>query len=281
MNIDNEYESNKVYKVVKTKSFCPKGILVDQINQLRMVFNLLEKHKQNELNTKDCFLSWKKYTFTNLRKKMNYRKINIVENKRYAFKNNKIYSFREITEYNNNKNNIESKFNFEKTYRLINNVNKKISDDSFDSKNQISEIVYKRKILNPSIKFNNNRYNNDILQRGRALRKINKIEEREIHFTSLSVKKNNTFRKENTFSIKDKLTKSGIKNKISKIKIEFLENPMAKKNTKTKNKINKKINYDNLFNKIKKSFVKISRKLDYENVNQTFYCQSTKNQDEF
>ena len=77
------------------------------------------------------------------------------------------------------------------------------------------------------------------------------------------------------------MTKSGIKNKISKIKIEFLENPTAKKNTKTKNKINKKINYDNLFNKIKKSFVKISRKLDYENVNQTFYCQSTKNQDEF
>ena len=30
--------------------------------------------------------------------------------------------------------------------------------------------------------------------------------------------------------IKDKLTKSGIKNKISKIKIEFLENPTAKKN---------------------------------------------------
>ena len=146
---------------------------------------------------------------------------------------------------------------------------------------QISEIVYKKKILNPSIKFNNNRYNNDILQRSRALRKINKIEEREIHFTSLSVKKNNTSRKENTLFIKDELTKSGIKNKISKIKIEFLENPMAKKNTKTKNKINKKINYDNLFNKIKKSFVKISRKLDYENVNQTFYCQSTKNQDEF
>ena len=283
MNIDSEYESNKTYKVVKTKSFCPKGILVDQINQLRMVFNLLEKHKQNELNTKDCFLLWKKYTFTNLRKKMNYRKINIVENKRYiAFKNNKkIYSFGERTEYNNNKNDIGSRFNFERTYRLINNVNKKISDDSFDSKNQISEIVYKKKILNPSIKFNNNRYNNDILQRGRALRKINKIEEREIHFTSLSVKKNNTSRKENTLFIKDKLTKSGIKNKISKIKIEFLENPMAKKNTKTKNKINKKINYDNLFNKIKKSFVKISRKLDYENVNQTFYCQSTKNQDEF
>jgi hypothetical protein len=84
----------------------------------------------------------------------------------------------------------------------------------------------------------------------------------------LSKNKNNSFTKniinENINNKDDKLTESGIKNKISKIKIEFLDNPMKK------NKKEKIINYNIIFENIKKLFTKKIRALDFKIVNQTF-----------
>ena len=65
----------------------------------------------------------------------------------------------------------------------------------------------------------------------------------EIHFNSLSINKNNSFNRN------IKLTESAIKNKISKIKIDLMNNPSHK----DKNKYNK-IDYDNIFKAIKKTF---------------------------
>ena len=83
----------------------------------------------------------------------------------------------------------------------------------------------------------------------------------EIHFNSLSINKNNSF------NVNAKLTESAIKNKISKIKIDFMDNP----NHKEKNK-NNIIDYNNIFQAIKKSFKDKKRNINFKNVNQTFCC---------
>lgn len=115
---------------------------------------------------------------------------------------------------------------------------------------------------------NNNKIKNIFLKMNQAQRKKNKIEEREVYFNYLSKNKNNSFTKniinENINNKDDKLTESGIKNKISKIKIEFLDNPMKK------NKKEKIINYNIIFENIKKLFTKKIRALDFKIVNQTF-----------
>jgi len=277
MNTKKETRNKQSYKIVKIKSSYPEGILIAQINQLRMVFNLIEqqRQRQNNKNINNYFNIWKTITLERSKNKVNFRKINIKQKKEYNrySKNNTIYSARDS---NQNKDN--------KTIRLIDNINKKKIDSSTELsmiRTQInSEIVYTKKILNHNNNMFKNNYknNNNILIKGQNLRKINKIEEREVHFNSLSVNKDNPFLKnnnnENILKISDKLTESGIKKKISKIKIEFMENPILK------NRKGNKINCKLIFDKIKNSFDKTFGRIVYKNVNQTFCCISKNYQDD-
>ena len=83
-DINNNY--HKVY-LNKKKEVLPKGILVDQINQLRMVFNLLEQHSSvnsdNISHLLNYFKKWNKICEIKLDNKtsdkisLNYKKINI------------------------------------------------------------------------------------------------------------------------------------------------------------------------------------------------------------
>ena len=278
MNSNKEAKiSTKNYKIVKIKSSYPQGNIIAQINQLRMVFNLIEQKRQKNKSIKNYFNTWKTNTLNHDKIKENFRKINIKQKKEYnrysKNNNNTIYSARDSTQDKNNK-----------TIKLIDNINKKKIENSSELsmiKTQInSEIVYTKKILNHNNNMFKNNYinNNNILIKGQNLRKLNKIEEREVYFNSLSVNKDNPFLKnkinENTFQIIDKLTESGIKKKISKIKIEFMENPILK------NKKGNKNNCKAIFDKIKKSFDKTIGKIVYNNVNQTFCCSSKNYQDE-
>ena len=277
INTKNETRNKQNYKIVKIKNSYPEGIIISQINQLRMVFNLIEqkRQRQNNKNINNYFNIWKTNTLDQSKNKVNFRKINMKQKKEYNrySKKNTIYSARDS---NQNKNN--------KTIRLIDNINKKKIDSSSELsmiRTQInSEIVYTKKILNHNNNMFKNYYrkNNNILIKGHNLRKINKIEEREVHFNSLSVNKDNPFLKnkanENIIKISDKLTESGIKKKISKIKIEFMENPMMK------NRKGKKINCKLIFDKIKNSFDKTFGKIVYKDVNQTFCCISKNYQDD-
>ena len=271
INLNNETKPNKNYKIVKMKNLPSKGIIVDQINQLRMAFNLIQQNKIKKTNIKYYFNLWKKNVL-----KTNYRKINILQKKinlndtrNIKPSINKKYSERKNIQlnYSNNQiyksgiqNNIISKF--------IDNKNKmENSSELLKNKNQINNtIIYTKKILKNNQIFNNNnyRYNkniNNVLKFGKGLRKINKIEEMEIHFNSLSINKNNSF------NMNIKLAESAIKNKKSKIKIDFIDNP----NHKEKNK-NNTIDYNNIFQAIKKSFKEKKRKINFKNVNQTFCC---------
>ena len=144
------------------------------------------------------------------------------------------------------------------------------------AKNQInSEIIYTKKILNHNNQiFNNNlKFNNSFLKLNQPKRKINKIEEREVHFNYLITNKNNSFAKtienETTHNTSDKLTESSIKNKISKIKIisESINSDINSINIKDSNENN----CGNLINKIKKLFSK-KRKVINHKINQTFCC---------
>lgn len=83
----NNFEINNKYPKVylnKKREVLPKGILVDQINQLRMVFNLLEHHSgsnsDNISHLLNYFKKWKKLCENNLDKisnnkiSLNYKK---------------------------------------------------------------------------------------------------------------------------------------------------------------------------------------------------------------
>ena len=266
--------NSKNNKIVKIKNSFPKGNLVAQINQLRMIFNLIDKHIQKKINTKNYFEIWKK----NVRK--NYKKIDISKkkgqsdvNKYIKINKNKICSTRDNIMHNKEE---QNKVPNNITCRLIENINKKKIDNSSELslvKKQInSEIIYTKKILNhKNQNYNNNhKFKNNFLKIYPTQRILNKIEEREVHFNYLATNKNNSLTKniknENINNKSDKLTESGIKNKISKIKIEFLENPM------TKDKKGKNLNYNNIFENIKKSFTKKIVTIDYKIVNQTFCC---------
>ena len=356
----NNFEINNKYPKVylnKKSELLPKGILVDQINQLRMVFNLLEHHNgSNSDNIShlliNYFKKWKKLCENNLDKisnnkiSLNYKKINI-QNKNKKIRQNyerninknilspnkaikkadmeKVkYSKKPINEISGNKYvKINQSKNIYKTryantfrgsenseffrndnikIRYIDNTNKIISDNISDLSNNKykfnSEIVYQKKILN----YNNNQIsnlNNDINCLHKSIisesklnnyKNNNKIEEREVHFNSLSSYKNTAYKKiknnniniiyNDNFNIfdnkingnKNKINKNKdieLKNKISKIKIisESINSDVNSINIKDSNENN----CGNLINKIKKLFSK-KRKVINHKINQTFCC---------
>jgi hypothetical protein len=196
--------------------------------------------------------------------------------------------------------------------RYIDNTNKIMPDNISDLSNNKykfnSEIVYQKKILN----YNNNQIsnlNNDINYLHKSIifdsklnnyKNNNKIEEREVHFNSLSSYKNNTFKKirnnninivyNDNFNIfdnningnKNKINNNAnrqLKKKISKIKIvsesiNFDVNSINTNDSKNEN------NCGNLINKIKKLFSK-ERKVNNHKINQTFCCSPINLLDEF
>ena len=283
INPNDQFKQEKNYKIVKINNFYPKGILINQMNQLRMVFNLLQQKKLKKSNIKDYFKLWKKNTFNNCNNITIFKKIKILEKKiTFGRERNIFLNNRQISSTTKNNDIIKSNFQNNKYIRYINNINKNDFDNSSESthiRNTVNnEIIYTKKILNHNKILSNNyyRYNNNVLKLGQGLRKINKIEEMEVHFNSLSVNKYNSFTRntvnENSFNNSNKLTESAIKNKLQKIKVDFLENPIQK----YKKENNK--NYNSIFQNIKEYFSIINRKIDYNNINinQTF-CSRLKN----
>ena len=117
--IKNKY--SKVY-LNKKKEVLPNGILVDQINQLRMVFNLLEQHSSGKYDNISALLNylkkWKK----------------ICENKL----NNKAYNYKKI--------NIQIKKNRQNYER---NINKNIiSSNDIIKKAEVEKVKYSKKAIN-------------------------------------------------------------------------------------------------------------------------------------
>ena len=294
INTNNQFKQENNYKIVKINNFYPKGILIDQMNQLRMVFNLLQQKKSKKTNIKDYFKLWKKNTFNNCNNMTNFKKINILEkkirfdhNRNIIINNKKISSTTNIIRKNDINNEIiKPNFQNNKTIRFINRINNKNSNDNSNESSNIrntinNEIIYTKKILNHNKILSNNyfRYNNNVLKMGQTLRKINKIEEMEIHFNSLSINKCNSFTRntinENSFNNSDKLTEMAKKKGISKIRTDFLDNPIQKGEIENNNSY-----YDNIFQNIKKYFSIINRKIDYKNSNQTFCCRMKKFFDE-
>ena len=148
-DINNNY--HKVY-LNKKKEVLPKGILVDQINQLRMVFNLLEQHSSvnsdNISHLLNYFKKWNKICEIKLDNKtsdkisLNYKKINI-QNK-----------------YKKNKQNYERIFN--KNIISSNNVIKKadMEEDKY-SKKTLNEINCNKYVkINQSKNIYKTRYSN-------------------------------------------------------------------------------------------------------------------------
>jgi hypothetical protein len=205
---------------------------------------------------------------------------------------------------NRNKNNSLHKIN--KRIRYI-EINKNIVNNTFESSttknNYNSEIIYQKKILN-FFNFNHSsniininnfnnypNYNNTTTDNQYSFKKVNKIEEREVHFNSLSKNKNNTFNKiQNSFNLfnnksyridddnnnKKRMGKD-IKKRLSSIKIEN-SNINDKNLYMIDNKYQK--NHKNSFNVIKNLF---SKKIiiDTKKVNQTFCGLPISLQDEF
>ena len=151
------------------KNLPSKGIIVDQINQLRMAFNLIQQNKIKKTNIKYYFNLWKKNALKNNYRKINIlqKKINLNDTRNIKTSINKKYSERKNIQlnYSNNQiyksgiqNNIISKF--------IDNENKmENSSELLKNKNQINNtIIYTKKILKNNQIFNNNnyRYNKNI-----------------------------------------------------------------------------------------------------------------------
>ena len=291
---DYQFETINNNNTIKIKNDNFHGILIDQVNQLTMVFNLLEKHIHNQ-NLKECFITWKNNTFNNRyynkinNSNKNYKKINI-PNKNRKIGINRYYS-NNNTNTNNNyytiyHDNIQSFVRNNKPLKYINEDIKIIDNISETSniKTQISnEIIYTKKILNRHKIANNSRCSN-IFKNICGLKKINKIEEREVYFNTLNINKNDTLKNavndENINNNNNVLSESAIKRKISKIKIEINDNNRIKKIKKGKNYINN-INYKDIYKKIKNYFSKKNRKITDKKVNQTFCCLLINNQDEF
>ena len=361
----------------------PKGNLIDQVNQFRMVFNLLEQHNNRKPSLFNCFKKWEKYCFEkkiykkttfdyNKDKKneinekiINFKKINIynkynentyVENNNKnilkaldnnIIKRNDIYEVNSLNNINTNKN--ERKYiqlKVKKVYitrhsntmrgvennnkddipidknneniKYIDYLHKNIIDNKYNeeskTKNRLNnEIIYQKKILNYNNILNINSYNScykndNLIPNNYAYNKVNKIEEREVHFNSLSTKKqNNSYKKiknnnnilyndnfnifDNNISPETRITKfseSQLEKEILKVKIDLKEiNDNKNLYNKDSNNINinkeeikTNINFSELFHKIKNSFLKI-KKDENKKVNQTFCCVLVNLQDEF
>ena len=268
INKNNELGQNKNYKIIQMENSSSKGIIVDQINQLRMAFNLIHHNRLRKTNIKYYFNLWKNNALINHDNKANFRKISILQKniklndtRKMKSNFNKICSERDNFHLNDTNNIIKSIFQNNIISKFINKENKNNNENSSELstiKNQTNnKIIYTRKILKH--KYNNN-CNND-LKIAQGLRRVNKIEEMEIHFNTLSINKHNSF------NGNAKLTESAIKNKISKIKIDLMDN----QNHKGKKESNK-IDYDNIFKTVKNSFNEKKRKINFKNVNQTFCC---------
>ena len=313
-NAKNNHNKNQSsFSYVKNDKM-PQGILVDQINQLLMVFNLLRQHNKyenGESSILNCFKKWKKICFeyegnsikAEEDKKANENMENTISNKDiqiFCKNHEKKYP---IQYYNESKTNRCIKINKKKSlytarhsYTVrgletndttqISKSNRKIkyiedkpiidnSSESLNSKNRLnSEIIYQRKILNYNHISNLNK-------------KVNKIEEREVHFNSLNSNKkisiinininnnnsNNDFANSNNFDYSIKGNRNN-----TYIKTETNENRQIK--TQRDNKIthneSKNINIKEMiykihYNKIKNIFSK-DKKVANNKINQTFCC---------
>ena len=330
INIDFEQNRNKCnnkYNLIYKKNH--KGILVNQINKIRMVFNLLGNHYKNNMpSLLSCFKKWKnyinngneRYYNTNIfnenkdeknriqEKIINFKKINVQNKKKinnnikqyeiknigvdssrlrnelecnkyiYINNNKRIYSARQLYnlndyefEMNRSKNNSLYKNNKMIRYIEINKNNAINTLGSSTTKsNNNTEIIYQKKNFNFNhssniIKFSNliNYPNhNDINSDDKcSFKKVNKIEEREVHFNSLSKNKNNSYSKcQNGFNLfnnnsykldnddNKKRFEKDIKKKISPIRIDD-KNLYMIYNSYQKN-------YKNSFNEIKNLLLK-------------------------
>ena len=345
-DLDKNYNTNNNNKYLSIcldkKTKIPKGNLVDQINQFRMVFNLLDQHNNNKPSLFNCFRKWKdfcvneKYDYNNNtynynkkennkinEKFINFKTINnnkkkirlennnnIIEiknidinnmkkrdemNNNYYIKinNNKnIFSARQLNnirrDYNKNNNSSMNKNN--KKIRYI-DINKNMIDYSCElslrNNNYKTDIVYQKKILNYNHISNKNNltnypiFNDIISEKKYPCKKKNIIEEREVHFNSLSTNKSNSYKTidntsnnfknkininfNNIFGNNNQIIGKQINNQISKIKYR----PYSNLYTKRKNKNKKSINNPDLYNKIKSLFSK-KQKIENTQVNQTF-----------
>ena len=79
INKNNELGQNKNYRIIQIENSSSKGIIVDQINQLRMAFNLIHHNRLRKTNIKYYFNLWKKNTLVNTDNKANFRKISILQ----------------------------------------------------------------------------------------------------------------------------------------------------------------------------------------------------------
>ena len=327
-NINIDMNKNQSYNSINNKNQTsysnikndkmPQGILVDQINQLLMVFNLLRQHNNNEngeASILNCFKKWKKISFeyegSSMRKEEDKK---ICENNELTTSNKDIEILCKNHEkkypiqfYNESKTNGCIKINKKKnlytarhsyTMRGLENMdntqtsrtNRKIkyiedkqivdnSSELLSSKNKLnSEIVYQRKILNYNHVSNLNK-------------KVNRIEEREVHFNSLSSNKkvsniinsNNNNNANINININndnsnncDYYLKGNINN--AYLRTEINENRQIKTQRDNRiahtesNTVNiKEMIYRIHYNKIKNIFSK-NKKIANKKVNQTFCC---------
>ena len=388
LNKNSNFIMEKKYITNKKIQNKPKGILIDQVNQFRMVFNLLEQHNNKKHSLFNCFKKWEKYCFKknkyrnttfdyNREKKneinekiINFKKIDIYKNynrntyeenahenilkalnnniiKKYEKKNTEIYEGNSLNNINNNTNDkkyikLKVKNIYMKRHsNTVRGVENKIKDNISLSKNNENienmdfthknskekknnkgsktknilntEIIYQKKILNHNNISNINNYNsyykyNNLIPNNYTNNKVNKIEEREVHFNSLSTKKKNAsykkFKSNNNilyndnFNIFDnnissqarvnKFSESKLEKKILKMEINSEEvNDNKNLYNKNSNDINIKkekiisnINYSEFFNKIKNSFSK-NKNNDNKKVNQTFCCVNINLHEEF
>ena len=360
-NYNNKYNSKDLDKKIKKG---PKGILVNQINQLRMILNLLEHHyhKYNKTSLLKCFSKWKKIwinnkikgyfnnnTFSKNEKKrisekiINFKKINIQnrnkinpsnkkkyldENtiKKYEIKNIGVYKYKLKNDFDNNKrfltingnksinsarqtnnltdyafeNNNTTSYRNNKKIKYI-EINKNTCESTILKKNCNSEIVYQKKILNinhtsnlSNLSYLNNFRNKLLSDNKYSYRKVNKIEEREVHFNSLSTNKNNTYNNiQNSYNMFNNEMKNQNNNSNNNNDTVINDESNNKKyikneNLKTLSKItidssifneNNIYSKDNIIKKdSKKSFYEIKnlffknkiKKVDNKKVNQTF-----------
>ena len=127
LKINNSgYLNNKIVKNNVLKG--EKGVIIDQINQLKMVFNLIERHNKIKSNKKfslfDCFNKWKLYSFNKIK---NFEKIAVPRISEKII-NLKPFQTSQIinNEIENNRNNLPLKKNFslsKMSPKIINVIN--------------------------------------------------------------------------------------------------------------------------------------------------------------
>jgi hypothetical protein len=309
----------------KWKKLCENNL--DNITSNKISLNYKKINIQNKNKNKKNRQKYERNMNKNIISSNNFIKKTDVEKVKYSKKILNEMSCNKFSKINQNKHIYKTRYantfrGFENSeilrndkikIRYIDNTNKIISDNVSDLSNNKykfnSEIVYQKKILN----YNNNQIpnlNNDINYLHKSIisesklnnynNNNNKIEEREVHFNSLSSYKNNTFKKirnnninivyNDNFNIfdnningnKNKINNNAnrqLKKKISKIKIvsesiNFDVNSINTNDSKNEN------NCGNLINKIKKLFSK-ERKVNNHKINQTFCCSPINLLDEF